>query len=175
MRLAPVRLRAIGALLGSALFVAGLAGCGGDGGEADAAAGPCDVQVTGEAGKKPTVTVPDGCDPPTELKSRDVSAGSGPAAKAGDAVEVNYVGIAWSTKKQFDSSWAPGRKPYVVQPLGQASVIQGWNQGLVGTKAGMRRVLVIPANLAYGNQQKGPDIKPGETLVFVVDIVSVKG
>ncbi len=158
----------------ASLLAAGLllSACGGP---EEAAAGPCDVKVSGDAGKKPVVEIPDGCEPPKELKSRDVSAGSGPAAKAGDAVEVNYVGVAWSTKKQFDTSWAPGRKPYVVQPLGQAGVIEGWNQGLIGGKTGMRRLLVIPADLAYKNQQKGPDIKPGETLVFVVDIVSVNG
>nr|WP_246002639.1 FKBP-type peptidyl-prolyl cis-trans isomerase [Allorhizocola rhizosphaerae] len=121
------------------------------------------------------IEIPDGCAPPTELQTRDVSAGSGTAAKNGDSVQVNYVGVAWSTKKQFDSSWGPGRKPFAVQPLGQARVIQGWNQGLVGVKTGMRRLLVIPADLAYGNQQQGADIKAGETLVFVVDIVSVNG
>jgi peptidylprolyl isomerase len=54
-------------------------------------------------------------------------------------------------------------------------VIQGWNQGLVGAKVGGRRLLVIPASLGYGQQGRMPDIAPGETLVFVVDVVSING
>lgn len=154
------------------LLATGLAACGGDG-EGDAASGPCDVKVGGSAKQKPTVTIPDGCEPPAELQTRDVAEGSGAAAKAGDSVEVNYVGIAWSTKAEFDTSYKAGRTPFAVRPLGQASVIKGWNQGLIGAKAGGRRLLVIPPSLGYGERGQGP-IKPNETLVFVVDIVSVK-
>lgn len=168
----PVRItRLISALTLSAFLATGLAACGGD--EDNSAAGPCDVKVDGGANQKPTVTIPDNCDPPADLKTRDVSQGSGPAAKEGDAVEVNYLGVAWSTKAQFDSSWNPGRKPYVVRPLGQAQVITGWNQGLVGAKVGGRRLLVIPPSLGYGDRGQGP-IKANETLVFVVDVVSIK-
>jgi len=152
------------------LLATGLAACGGD---EEEATGPCDVKVGGSVSQKPTVTIPDNCDPPTDLKTRDVSEGSGAAAKAGDTVEVNYLGVAWSTKTQFDSSWNPGRKPFVVKPLGQAQVIKGWNQGLAGVKAGGRRLLVIPPSLGYGDQGQG-SIKPNETLVFVVDVVSVR-
>ncbi|HZM82556.1 MAG TPA: FKBP-type peptidyl-prolyl cis-trans isomerase [Candidatus Limnocylindrales bacterium] len=166
--------RLIGALVVGAMLATGLAACGGDEGGGDAAAGPCDVKVSGAANQKPTVTIPDNCDPPAELKTRDVSQGSGPAAKEGNSVEVNYLGVAWSTKAQFDSSWNPGRKPFVVSPLGQASVIAGWNQGLVGAKAGGRRLLVIPPSMGYGARGQG-QIKPNETLVFVVDVVSIKG
>lgn len=164
-------MRLFGTVIVSGLLAASLVACGGD---EDTAAGPCDVKVTGSAGQKPAVTVPD-CDPPSDLKSRDITEGTGPAAKQGDAVEVHYLGVAWSTKKQFDTSWAPGRKPYVVQPLGQAGVIDGWNQGLVGIKTGGRRLLVIPAALGYRDQPQGEHIKAGETLVFVVDIVSING
>jgi len=154
------------------MLATGLAACGG-GDEGDAAAGPCDVKVSGGANQKPTVTIPDNCDPPTELKTRDVSQGTGAAAKEGDSVEVNYLGVAWSTKAQFDSSWNPGRKPFAVSPLGRAQVIKGWNQGLVGAKVGGRRLLVIPPSLGYGAQGQ-QQIKPNETLVFVVDVVSIK-
>jgi peptidylprolyl isomerase len=164
--------RLIGALAVGAMLATGLAACGGDDSGGDAAAGPCDVKVSGAAGQKPTVTVPDNCDPPTELKIQDVKEGSGPAAKEGDSVEVNYSGVAWSTKAQFDSSWNPGRKPFSVSPLGQAQVITGWNKGLVGAKAGGRRLLVIPPAQGYGARGQG-QIKPNETLVFVVDVVSI--
>jgi peptidylprolyl isomerase len=154
------------------LLAIGVSACGGAGGETSAG-GPCDVKVSTDTKVKPEITVPD-CEKPTALQTREIVEGTGEPAKAGDAVEVHYTGVTWSTKKQFDSSWAPGRKPYVVQPLGQAGVIDGWNQGLVGVKQGGRRLLVIPAALGYGQQSKGEYIGPGETLVFVVDVVSVK-
>ena len=144
------------------MLATGLAGaCGGDEG-GDAGAGPCDPKVSGAANQKPTVTIPDNCDPPAELKTRDISEGSGPAAKEGDSVEVNYLGVGWSTKTEFDSSWKPGRKPFTVSPLGQAQVITGWNQGLVGAKVGGRRLLVIPPSMGYGGRGQG-QIKPNET------------
>ena len=162
--------RFMGALLAGALLT-GLAACG----AADTASGgSCDVKVTADTKSKPEITVPD-CDKPNALQVKDIVEGEGDAAKAGDAVSVHYTGISWTTKKQFDSSWAAGRKPYTVQPLGQAGVIAGWNQGLIGVKSGGRRLLVIPANLGYGQQGRLPDIAPGETLVFVVDVVSING
>ena len=83
---------------------------------------------------------------------------------------VNYVGVSWSTKKEFDASW--GRSPFPVENVGQAGVIAGWNEGLIGMKEGGRRQLIIPPDKAYGDTGQG-DIKPGETLVFVVDAVKV--
>jgi peptidylprolyl isomerase len=161
----------VGALVAGALLLTGLAACGG--GET-ASGGPCDVKVSTDLKSKPEITVPS-CDKPNALQVKDIVEGNGNAAKAGDAVSVQYTGVSWSTRKQFDSSWAPGRRPFTVQPLGQAGVIQGWNQGLVGAKTGGRRLLVIPANLGYGQQGRPPDIAPGETLVFVVDVVSING
>lgn len=137
--------------------------------------GPCDVKVSTDTKSKPDITVPD-CDKATALLTRDIVEGSGPAAKAGDSISVNYTGVNWTTKKEFDSSWKPGRQPFSVQPLGQAGVIQGWNQGLVGLKKGGRRLLVIPGNLGYGQRgNSGAGIGPNETLVFVVDVVSING
>lgn len=99
-------------------------------------------------------------------------AGSGPAAKAGDSVTVKYDGISWSTKQQFDASWDNGIGQFTVAPLGQAQVIDGWNQGLIGVKKGERRLLIIPPALGYGAQANGP-IAANETLIFVVDVVSI--
>lgn len=151
----------------AAVLVTGTAACGGE----EMSGGPCDAKVSTDTKKKPEITIPD-CERPAALQTRDIVEGSGEAAKEGDAVAVNYTGISWSTKKQFDSSWGQGAEPIVVEPLGQARVIAGWNQGLVGAKAGGRRLLVIPPDLGYGQQGNGP-IAPGETLVFVVDIVSI--
>src|SRR5205814_394428 len=67
-----------------------------------------------------------------------------------------------------------GNQPFDVKPLGQASVIQGWNQGLLGVKSGGVRELVIPAALGYGAQGSPPTIKPNETLIFLITVKSVK-
>lgn len=119
---------------------------------------------------KPTVEIPDG-PPPTELMTEDLVVGDGPEAVAGKTCSMQYVGVAWSTGKQFDASWDRGQ-PFSF-PLGAGSVITGWDRGVPGMKVGGRRRLTIPADLGYGSRGAGRDIGPGETLVFVVDLVSV--
>ena len=120
---------------------------------------------------KPRVTVPEG-PPPSEFQTRDLVVGTGPEAKAGTLVTVHYVGVAFSTKRQFDASWDRGDT--FSFRLGVGDVIQGWDQGVAGMKVGGRRELIIPPALGYGDQGAGSDIKPGETLVFVVDLISVR-
>jgi peptidylprolyl isomerase len=117
----------------------------------------------------PKVTVPSG-PPPAKLEVKDLEKGTGPKVKAGDQLAVNYTGVAYSTHKQFDSSFTRG-EPIRFQ-LGTGMVIPGWDRGLVGARVGARRQLVIPPALAYGSQGSPPDIKPDETLVFVLDVLS---
>jgi peptidylprolyl isomerase len=119
---------------------------------------------------KPVVKVPSGPAPKT-LQKTDLVVGTGPAVTEGSDVVVNYVGVSYSTKEEFDTSW--GREPFPVQNVGQAQVIDGWNQGLVGMKEGGRRQLIIPADLAYGPNSPSPQIAPNETLIFVVDALKV--
>ena len=122
------------------------------------------------AGTKPKVTVPSG-NPPTTLQKKDLIVGKGAEATTGKKVTVQYVGVAFSTKKQFDASWDTGRPfPFT---LGAGDVIKGWDEGVPGMKVGGRRQLVIPPDLAYGPNGYPPVIGPNETLVFVVDLVSV--
>jgi len=121
-------------------------------------------------GTKPDVTIPAGA-PPADLAIEDLVVGTGPEATAGKLVDVHYVGVGWSTQKQFDASWDRGGT--FSFPLGQGRVIKGWDQGVAGMKVGGRRRLTIPARLGYGDRGAGADIKPGETLVFVVDLVKV--
>jgi peptidylprolyl isomerase len=128
-----------------------------------------DTESKGGAATKPKVSVPSG-DPPTTLQRKDISVGTGEEAKTGQKVSVQYVGVAYSNKKEFDSSWDRGR-PFVFT-LGAGNVIAGWDEGVPGMKVGGRRRLVIPPELAYGAQGY-PPIGPNETLVFVVDLVSV--
>lgn len=125
----------------------------------------------GDAKKtKPKVSVPDG-DPPAELVVNDIEEGSGPEAKAGDEVTVQYVGVGYDSKQQFDASWDRG-EPFVF-PLGAGAVIPGWDQGVAGMKVGGRRELIIPSELAYGPTGSPPAIGPNETLIFVVDLVAI--
>jgi peptidylprolyl isomerase len=100
----------------------------------------------------------------------DVWEGEGPVAKAGDTVKVHYVGVAYSTGEEFDASWNRGA-PLEFR-LGVGQVIAGWDQGVQGMKVGGRRQLVIPPGLAYGERGAGHSIAPGETLIFVCDLVS---
>ena len=119
---------------------------------------------------KPEVDFPDG-EPPKELEITEIWEGDGPEAKAGDTVEVHYVGVAYSTGEEFDASWNRG-EPLRFR-LGMGQVIAGWDQGVQGMKVGGRRQLVIPAHLGYGDRGAGGAIKPGETLIFVVDLLGV--
>ncbi|MGH3394979.1 MAG: FKBP-type peptidyl-prolyl cis-trans isomerase [Streptosporangiaceae bacterium] len=118
---------------------------------------------------KPEVDFPGG-EPPADLEITDIWEGTGAEAKAGDTVEVHYVGVAFSTGEQFDASWDRG-SPLQFQ-LGVGRVIQGWDQGVQGMKVGGRRQLIIPPGLAYGDRGAPGAIAPGETLIFVCDLVS---
>lgn len=118
---------------------------------------------------KPEVDFPGG-EPPESLQITDLRQGDGPEAKAGDNVRVHYVGVAFSTGEEFDSSWDRG-EPLQFQ-LGAGRVIAGWDQGVQGMRVGGRRQLVIPPGLAYGDRGAGRVIAPGETLIFVCDLVS---
>ena len=119
---------------------------------------------------KPEIDFPGG-EPPADLEIKDIWEGDGPVAKAGDHVSVHYVGVAFSTGEEFDASWNRGA-PLQFQ-LGVGQVIPGWDQGVQGMKVGGRRQLIIPPHLAYGDRGAGGRIKPGETLIFVCDLVSV--
>lgn len=116
------------------------------------------------------MTVPAG-NPPTELEAIDLVVGDGSEAVAGRAVSVHYVGVSWSTGKQFDASW--DRNESFDFGLGAGQVIPGWDQGVQGMKVGGRRELRIPAHLGYGSRGAGGVIAPNETLIFVVDLLAV--
>jgi peptidylprolyl isomerase len=128
------------------------------------------VTVTGKIGEKPTVTIGSDTKNTTSLTVKDLVVGTGQEAKAGDTVTAHYVGIGAITGQQFDSSWDRGQAAQF--PLNQ--VIVGWQNGIPGMKVGGRRLLVIPGDQAYGAQPPGgANIQPNETLVFVVDLVSI--
>jgi peptidylprolyl isomerase len=121
--------------------------------------------------EKPQVDIPSGA-PPAALAVEDLVVGDGDEATPGHQVDVHYVGVAWSTGEQFDASWDRGSA--FGFGLGQGQVIRGWDEGVAGMKVGGRRRLTIPPDLAYGERGAGGVIGPGETLVFVVDLLGVR-
>lgn len=120
---------------------------------------------------RPEIDPPEG-DAPTQLQVTDLVHGEGAAAQNGTTVSCHYVGVAFSTGEEFDASWNRGQP--LSWPLGSGAVIPGWEQGVVGMRVGGRRRLVIPPHLAYGDRGAQGVINPGETLIFVVDLVDVR-
>ncbi|HET9646966.1 MAG TPA: FKBP-type peptidyl-prolyl cis-trans isomerase [Microlunatus sp.] len=121
--------------------------------------------------EKPEIDFPAG-PPPTQLEIVDIREGAGAEATPGSTVSVHYVGVAHSTGEEFDASYNRGAP--LDFPLGAGRVIQGWDQGVAGMKVGGRRQLTIPPQLAYGDRGAGGVIRPGETLIFVVDLLEVR-
>ncbi|MGL4176769.1 MAG: FKBP-type peptidyl-prolyl cis-trans isomerase [Dermatophilaceae bacterium] len=121
--------------------------------------------------EKPEIDFP-GEAPPAELVSEDLTVGDGAEAVAGSTVSAHYVGVAYSTGEEFDASWNRGT-PLDFR-LGAGMVIAGWDEGIAGMRVGGRRRLVIPPHLGYGDRGAGDAIAPGETLLFVVDLVDVR-
>ncbi|MCU1398608.1 MAG: peptidyl-prolyl cis-trans isomerase [Acidimicrobiales bacterium] len=136
---------------------------------ASTASSTADSAPASTSADKPTVKIP--ATLPTKLVITDLIDGTGTAAKVGDTVEVNYIGVRSADGTEFDNSYDRGQTFPVT--LGQNSVIQGWEQGLIGIKQGGRRQLDIPADLAYGDQPQGDVIKAGDALSFVIDAVSI--
>ena len=165
--------------------VAALAACGGDDDEGSPPKTATSQPDTGTAtepspaeaekalkdtSKKPVIPQPTGT-PPRKLVIEDIVKGKGTPAKRGSVVVVNYVGENFSNGEQFDASWDRGQT--FTLKLGRSKVIEGWTRGLMGIRKGGRRMLTIPPEMGYGAEGYPPDIPPNETLVFVVDAVSI--
>lgn len=106
---------------------------------------------------------------PSGLQYKILKAGDGPRPTAADTVVCNYQGTLIDGK-EFDSSYKRGQ-PATFQVGG---VIKGWTEALQLMPVGSKWQLFIPADLAYGERQAGPDITPGSTLVFEVELVSIQ-
>ena len=108
--------------------------------------------------------------PPTQLVKEDLKPGTGATVAPGNSVTVNYIGVSCSTGKIFDSSYQRN------QPVSFSltGVIKGWTDGIPGMQVGGQRLLGIPADQGYGERGSPPDILPGETLWFVVEVVDTK-
>jgi FKBP-type peptidyl-prolyl cis-trans isomerase len=149
-----------------------IAGCGSDSSSTSSSGAEGATETTEPPKKKtkPKVEVPQGA-PPKKLVTEDLEEGSGAAAKAGDEVMVQYVGVNYKSGKEFDASWDRG-EPFTFA-LGSGMVIPGWEEGIEGMKVGGRRELIIPPELGYGSAGSPPAIPPNETLVFVVDLEAI--
>jgi peptidylprolyl isomerase len=165
----------------AACLALAIAGCGDDSSTTDTASqsptteeqssGDETSTTPSENKTKPKVTVPQGA-APKKLVEDDLEVGTGAAAKAGDEVTVQYVGVGYDSGKEFDSSWSRS-EPFTFN-LGAGEVIPGWDQGIQGMKVGGRRELIIPPELAYGPEGFPPAIGKNEALIFVVDLEAVK-
>lgn len=122
--------------------------------------------VTGTAGTQPVITAPTGT-PPATMQTKDLIVGTGDVVLPTSTLTVQYVLMAWSTGKIVESSWSSAPATF---PL--SGVITGWQEGMPGMKVGGRRLLVLPPDKGYGAAGGGP-IGPNETLIFVVDVISI--
>ena len=121
------------------------------------------------ADAQPVTTTPSG------LKIIDIKVGAGPSPKPGQACVMNYTGWLYDNGKKgakFDSS-LDRSQPFSF-PIGQHQVIAGWDEGVATMKVGGKRTLIIPPELGYGARGAGGVIPPNATLIFDVELLSVK-
>jgi len=109
---------------------------------------------------------------PDDLLIEDLIVGTGDEALPGQTAVVHYVGVGVTSGEEFDASWNR-HEPFQFE-LGAGDVIAGWDRGVIGMRVGGRRRLVIPARLGYGDRGAGGVIAPGETLIFVVDLLELR-
>lgn len=105
-----------------------------------------------------------------KLMIEDILVGTGDEVKVGDSVSVHYIGTL-QNGQEFDNSRKRG-EPFSFT-VGEGRVIKGWEEGLVGMKVGGHRILVIPPDLAYGENAIGP-IPANSTLVFAIELMEIK-
>ena len=127
----------------------------------------CATLATGLTAAEPTLTTTT-----SGLKYRDQTVGTGATVNAGQLVAVHYSGCLTSGVKFDENTDAQNPLAFRVG-VTPPQVIKGFDEGMIGMKVGGRRQLVIPPHLGYGDRGAGAVIKPGETLIFVVDLLAV--
>ncbi|MCO1578679.1 FKBP-type peptidyl-prolyl cis-trans isomerase [Crossiella sp. SN42] len=141
-------------------------------GTATAAAGPAHDRpfVAGAFGHEPVLEIPSAVTPSATLDVRTAIPGRGPAAMKGEILFAHYLLKVWRNNKLVEHSYG-GTAPFDV-PLGVGKLIKGWDQGLLGVRAGSRVVLTVPPDWGYGPRGGIPEagILKDDTLVFVVDV-----
>jgi peptidylprolyl isomerase len=150
----------------------GLVACGGGGAKTGSAESSTANSNLGRP--KPKPAIPD-APPPKKLVIKDLKRGSGPAAKYGDQLTIEYVGYDYRTGKEFDAQtqhWGYG-EPAVFE-LGAGEAVPGWDPGLRGMKVGGLRELTIPPRLAYGSGIAPEGVRPSDTVIFVFELVGIE-
>jgi peptidylprolyl isomerase len=147
-----------------------VAGCGSGSSSSTSSGAELETATPAQAAKRPEpkAKLPSGA-APKKLVTDELIEGTGPEAKQGGVATVQYAGYLFKGGKQFVSSWSGTPITFTI---GKNEVIPGWDEGVVGMKAGGRRELVVPPELAYGSEEIGP-IPANSTLVFYVDLLSV--
>lgn len=125
------------------------------------------LEVLSIPDEAPTLEIPEEFS--GELEIIDLVEGDGRAIKSGDAAILHYILALESSGQVEDSSWET--EPVVAQ-IGDGIVIAGWDVGLIGMKEGGRRLLVVPPDLAFGEEGNGP-VPPNDTLIFLIDLLQV--
>jgi peptidylprolyl isomerase len=134
-----------------------------------------DIEVTGALDEQPRITLPTDCAPPTVLLAQDLREGRGPRAFPHAELSVSYVLITWSSGEKLDSTWSGNNTLPIsvsLSNLGDSGWIRYWDEGLLGIRAGGRRLIVVPVGAA-GTRKGSGTSSPGETLVFVVDAITI--
>ena len=119
---------------------------------------------------KPELTVPAGVAAPAELTVQPLIKGPGAAITEASTIQVRYRAWTYADGELWQDAWQPQEGPL-------ANLIPGWTEGLVGQTGGSRVMLVVPPAKAYpdGLPQATPSLAPGQTLVYVIDILNVQG
>lgn len=128
------------------------------------------VTTPADPADEPQLTVPDELS--GELDIEDIVEGTGPAAVAGDTIEMNFTSILASTGETFVSSWQQGGLPAEFEAGGESG-LPGFDEALVGVKAGGTRNVIIPPDLAFGAEGLPGQVEPDETMIVQMDILSV--
>jgi peptidylprolyl isomerase len=131
---------------------------------------PDDPTMAPQRDLKADVMVPKS-PPPKKLVIKDIKDGSGPIARGGDDVTVNWVGFWYRQRREFYGTWKD-RHPFTFE-VGAGQVIRGWDRSMRGMKVGGRRKVLIPPSLAYGDTGTS-SVPPNEPLVYVIDLLAVK-
>ncbi len=106
----------------------------------------------------------------TKLVVTDIAIGTGKEVEKGDTVVVNYIGTL-QNGQEFDNSYKKGSS-YTFK-VGDRKVIQGWNEGMIGMKAGGQRVIIVPSDMAYGKEGYGP-IPKNATVVYAIELIKIE-
>lgn len=132
-----------------------------------------DFTVQGESGRQPKLELPEDCTPPAEPLSKTLDSGEGPAARKGDTVQVNFV-VQGLTSGNVYKSWTSSTETKSEQVvLGEGAVLPGWDEGMVGMKAGGRKLLVLPPEVGAAEADEKLGFEPDETLVLVIGVAQV--